>query len=48
MTVTIAPRLARILWQRLDAPGLEWCSVAPDPVGSTIEGVALVAWDARY
>ena len=32
-----------ILWQRLDEPGFEWCSVRPQGEGRMIEGVALVA-----
>ena len=32
-----------ILWQRLDEPGFEWCSVRPQGDGRRIEGVALVA-----
>jgi uncharacterized protein len=32
-----------ILWQRLDEPGFEWCSVRPQGDGRMIEGVALVA-----
>jgi uncharacterized protein len=34
-----------ILWQRLDEPGFEWCSVRPLGGGRMIEGVALVALD---
>ena len=32
-----------ILWQRLDEPGFEWCSVRPHGGGRLLEGVALVA-----
>ena len=32
-----------ILWQRLDEPGFEWCSVRAQGGGRMIEGVALVA-----
>jgi uncharacterized protein len=32
-----------ILWQRMDEPGVEWCSVQPVGGGRRIEGVALVA-----
>jgi uncharacterized protein len=32
-----------ILWQRLDEPGFEWCSVRPLGGGRMLEGVALVA-----
>jgi uncharacterized protein len=32
-----------ILWQRLDEPGFEWCSVRDPGTGRMIEGVALVA-----
>jgi hypothetical protein len=35
----------RIIWQPLDVPGAEWCSVERGPNGSTIAGVALVAQD---
>jgi hypothetical protein len=34
-----------ILWQRLDEPGVEWCSVEGLRGGRRIEGVALVALD---
>jgi len=40
---------SRILWQPLDVPGAEWCSVERSSVGSTIAGVVLIAQggDAR-
>lgn len=34
-----------ILWQRLDEPGFEWCSVRQLGGGRMIEGVTLVALD---
>jgi uncharacterized protein len=38
-----SPPLHRILWQRLDMPGLEWCEVRHGPDGTHVGGVALVA-----
>jgi uncharacterized protein len=32
-----------ILWQRLDEPGFEWCSIRSHGDGRMIEGIALVA-----
>jgi uncharacterized protein len=32
----------RILWQRLDEVGTEWCEVARSPRGASLSGVALV------
>jgi len=37
--------VARIVWQRLDVVGAEWCEVARTPEGIRIEGVALVGID---
>jgi len=33
----------RILWQRLDKPGLEWCEISRSPDRTQVAGVALVA-----
>ena len=33
----------RILWQRFDTPGLEWCEVRRASDGTRVSGVALVA-----
>lgn len=33
----------RILWQRLDIPGLEWCEIRRAPDGIQVGGIALVA-----
>jgi uncharacterized protein len=38
-----SPLLHRILWQRLDIPGLEWCEIRRGPDGTQVDGVALVA-----
>jgi hypothetical protein len=35
--------LFRILWQRLDMPGLEWCEIRRASDGTQVSGVALVA-----
>jgi uncharacterized protein len=40
--VASAP-LDRILWQRLDTPGLEWCEIRRAPGGTQVDGIALVA-----
>jgi hypothetical protein len=40
--VASAP-LDRILWQRLDIPGLEWCEIRRAPDGTQVDGIALVA-----
>jgi uncharacterized protein len=40
--VASAP-LDRILWQRLDTPGLEWCEIRRTPDGTQVDGVAIVA-----
>jgi hypothetical protein len=31
----------RILWQRLDVPGVEWCEIVRTAGGATISGIAL-------
>jgi hypothetical protein len=31
----------RVLWQRLDEPGMEWCSLSVSAAGLEVEGVAL-------
>jgi uncharacterized protein len=36
---------SRILWQRLDEPGHEWCELSPTPGGLSIAGVSLVVLD---
>jgi uncharacterized protein len=38
-----SPPLHRILWQRLDMPGLEWCEIRRGPDGTQVDGVTLVA-----
>jgi hypothetical protein len=35
----------RIVWRRLDAPGVEWCEVAATDDGIAIDGLALVTWE---
>jgi hypothetical protein len=38
-------RSSRIVWRRLDVPGVEWCEVASTDDGIAIDGLALVDWD---
>jgi uncharacterized protein len=40
--VASAP-LDRIVWERLDMPGMEWCEIRRAPRGTRIDGIALVA-----
>jgi hypothetical protein len=35
----------RIVWRRLDVPGVEWCEVAATDDGIAIDGLALVDWE---
>lgn len=35
----------RIVWRRLDVPGVEWCEVAATDDGIRIEGLAAVEWE---
>jgi uncharacterized protein len=39
----VSASLDRILWQRLDMPGLEWCEIRRAIEGAHVDGVALVA-----
>jgi hypothetical protein len=40
--MTRANGSTRILWQRLDEVGTEWCEVSRSPRGSSLSGIALV------
>jgi hypothetical protein len=35
----------RVLWQRSDVPGTEWCRLAIDPAGSSLVGTVVLAWE---
>ena len=40
-----ADELSRILWQRLDVVGVEWCEIARSPKRTSLSGIALVGLD---
>jgi hypothetical protein len=37
----------RVLWERTDVPGFEWCELGRDPAGDTWLGVTLLAWEGQ-
>ena len=37
----------RVLWERTDVPGFEWCELGQDTAGDTWLGVALLAWEGE-
>jgi uncharacterized protein len=37
----------RVLWERTDVSGHEWCELTRDPAGHTWLGVALLAWEGQ-
>jgi hypothetical protein len=45
--MTTAQGVTRIVWQRLDVPGSEWCEVERTPDGTRISGVVTVPDDGR-
>lgn len=47
MTGTGPPgeKSTRIVWRRLDVPGVEWCEVAATDEGIALDGLALVDWE---
>jgi hypothetical protein len=37
----------RVLWQRSDVPGTEWCRLTIDPAGPSLAGTVTLAWEGR-
>jgi uncharacterized protein len=35
----------RVIWERSDVPGFEWCELRPAPAGDRLTGIALLSWE---